>query len=166
MSPRLMRRLSSVMASDSLMSGRENSSAPEVSEDLLRARQDAAVILAAPGDVEQTKQHALRTDTDRVVEISSDALAHENCGDVDPVDLGKYGRDGFDRRCGIRHMGGKRERMRASPRGETSTGSRLWANEGGLDVGVPRCGLLAVLVGEVSGQVGLKLAVVGVDGGS
>ncbi len=43
------------MASDSLMSGREKSSVPNVAEDFLRGSEDAAVILAAPGDIEQAE---------------------------------------------------------------------------------------------------------------
>ena len=75
------------MASDSLMSGGRNSSAPEVRKISCAAIEDVAVVLAASGDVEQADQNALGTDADGVVEISGDALASEDGGDVGAVDL-------------------------------------------------------------------------------
>ena len=52
---RLMRRQSSVIASDSLMSGRRKQFGAEATEDLLSGIEDAAVVFAAPGDVQQTE---------------------------------------------------------------------------------------------------------------
>ena len=61
----------------------------EVAKDLLGGRENAAVILAASGDVEQTKQDALGLDTDGVIEISGDAFAQEVSCDVRSLNLGK-----------------------------------------------------------------------------
>ena len=85
--------------------------------------QDAAVILAAPGHVEQAKQNALRADADGVVEISGNAFSHKDGCDVSALDLGKYGRDGLDGRCDIRDAGVKERTHGEQAPSETSTGT-------------------------------------------
>ncbi len=87
------------------MSGREKSSVPNLRKISCAAAENAAVILAASGNIEQTKQNALRAHADGVIEISGDAFAHKDGGDVRALDLWKYGRDGLDRGCGIRDAG-------------------------------------------------------------
>ena len=57
--------------------------------------EDAAVILAASGNVEQAKQNALGADAEGVVEISGNAFAHEDGRDVGPLDLGEDGGHGL-----------------------------------------------------------------------
>ncbi len=69
----------------------------EVAKDSLRGSEDVAVVLAASGDVEQSKQNALRAHADGIIEISGNALAHEDGGDVRPLNLGKDGWNRLDR---------------------------------------------------------------------
>src|SRR5450631_4238130 len=112
--PRLMRRLSSVMTSDSLMSGREKRSVPRLRK-MSCAAVRIAVIFAAPGNVKQTKENALRAHADGIVEVSSNAFAHEDGREVYALNFGKYRRDGFDRWCVARGAGVKK-RAHGSPR--------------------------------------------------
>ena len=95
----------------------------KVAEDLLSCGQDAAVILAAPGHVEQAKQNALGADADGVVEISGNAFSHKDGCDVSALDLGKHGRDGLDGRCDIRDAGVKERTHGEQAPSETSTGT-------------------------------------------
>ena len=153
-------------------------------KDLLRGCEDAAVVVAAAGHVEQTKQHALGADAQGIVEISGNALAHEGGGDVGALDLGKYGRDGLggggDGVDGVR----VKERHRSRARGEASTGMDRGQTEGSGNAAPlfqlarradafdfaqgrlrpPLRGATRRTYRKVLGQVGLELAVVGMDG--
>lgn len=65
----------------------------DVAKNMLRGCEDGTIVRAESGHVEQTKQNALGTDTQGVVEISGDALAHELSRDFCALDLRKYRRD-------------------------------------------------------------------------
>ena len=87
----------------------------QVAKDFLRGGEDAAIVLAASGDIEQAEQNALGADANGVVEISGNALADEDGGDVGAFDFGKYGRDGLDRGCGLGVAGVKERAHEGSP---------------------------------------------------
>ena len=114
------------MASDSLMSGGEKSSVPKVRKFPARS-EDAAIILAPSGDIEQAEQNALGADADGIVEVSGNAFSGENGGNIRALDLGKDRRDGLDRGAVRRVRERKRERMEMA-QSETSTGSGSRAN--------------------------------------
>jgi hypothetical protein len=61
----------------------------KLAEDFLSCGEDASVIFAAPGNIEQTKQNPLGARADGVIEVSGDAPAHKDGGNVSPLDLGK-----------------------------------------------------------------------------
>jgi hypothetical protein len=65
----------------------------EIAEDLLGGIENAAVVLAASGDVEHTDENALGAHAKRVIEVSGHSVSNENSGDVSALDLRECGRD-------------------------------------------------------------------------
>jgi hypothetical protein len=68
----------------------------EIAEDFLGGIENAAVILAASGDVEHTDENALGAHANRVIEVSGHTVANENGGDVSALNLRECGRDGLN----------------------------------------------------------------------
>ena len=74
-----------------------------VAEDLLSSDEEMAVVLTASSDVEEADENALRADADGVVEITGDAFAGKDGGDVGSLDYREDGRSRLndDGRSGI-----------------------------------------------------------------
>jgi hypothetical protein len=69
----------------------------EGSEGFLRGDEKAAVVFAAPGDIQQADENAFGADADRVVEIACYAFADEQGTKLSAGDRWKDGGDGLDR---------------------------------------------------------------------
>ena len=111
------------------MSGRREKFSSEGAKDFLRGGEDAAVVLAEAGDIEQAKQNPLGADADGVVEISGHAFADEDGSDVGAFDLREYGGDGLDGRRGGGRGNGRGSALRwprAKLAQEWSAGKRGW----------------------------------------
>jgi len=98
---------------------------PNAAEDLLRGDEDAAVVLAASGDVEQADENALGAGADGVVKIAGNAFADKDGSDVSALDLGEHSWHGFNSydRCGTR-------RAEAREHGRTSSGKLAQESRG------------------------------------
>jgi hypothetical protein len=84
---------------------------PDGAEGFLGSDQEATVVLAAAGNVEQPDQNAFRADANGVVEISGDAISDEHGCDVCACDRGE---DGWNR---FQYGGGSRVGAEAGKHG-------------------------------------------------
>ena len=85
--------------------------------------EDGLVVLAASGNIEQAKQNALRTDSQGVIEVSSDACAVGSSGDFSTLNLWELGRNGLRRWHRLGHTEAEEGTHSTRPRAESSTSS-------------------------------------------
>ena len=106
---------------------------PEGAKHILGGNQEAAVVFTASADIQQADEHAFGADADRIVEISADALANEQSGDVGAGDSGKDGRDRLDR-LWFGRAGVETGEHKDAPRAKVAQG---WGcgNRGGVQFG-------------------------------
>jgi hypothetical protein len=128
--------------------------------------QEAAVLLPTSGDIHKSEKNTFGVDTHGIVKISSHAFPHKYSSNVSSLDFGEDCRNRLDRLRSF-FMAKVQSRPHNEAQSESSTGKqkrKIVADRYSSDLLLrQKYGLFSVFVRQISRQVRLQLAVIGMN---